>query len=132
LKTKESEGSVEAFQRRLNAIKKAALDAAANYSQMFLKKKHNTANTSGQVRNGILEKRREATRSCSAAHNEAMQALIAAAEAIQGPGVLIPARNTGLFKWCLANGLRIVHPMTLKSMGLYNEPVWAFLPLVLF
>jgi hypothetical protein len=61
-----------------------------------------------------------------------MQALIAAAEAFQGPGILVPTRNTELFQWCLANGLRIVHPMTLMSTGLYNEPVGAFLPSVLF
>jgi GNAT superfamily N-acetyltransferase len=67
-----------------------------------------------------------------AAHNEAMQALIAAAEAFQGPGILVPTRNAELFQWCLANGLRIVHPMTLMSTGLYNEPVGAFLPSVLF
>jgi hypothetical protein len=95
-------------------------------------KKHNTAYTSGQVRNGIIEKRREATRSCSAAHDAAMQGPIAAAEAFQGPGILVPARNTELFQWCLANGLRIVHPMTLMSTGLYNEPVGAFLPSVFF
>jgi GNAT superfamily N-acetyltransferase len=67
-----------------------------------------------------------------AAHNEAMQALIAAAEAFQGPGILVPTRNAELFQWCLANCLRIVHPMTLMSTGLYNEPVGAFLPSVLF
>jgi hypothetical protein len=95
-------------------------------------KKHNTAYTSGRVRNGILEKRREAIRSCSAAHNAAMQGPIAAAEAFQCPGILVPIRNTDLFQGCLANGLRIVHPMTLMSTGLYNESVGAFLPSVLF
>jgi len=67
-----------------------------------------------------------------AAQNEALQALIAAAEAFQGPGILVPTRNAELFRWCLANGLRVVHPWTLMSMGLYNEPVGAFLPSVLF
>jgi len=37
-----------------------------------------------------------------------------------------------LFRWCLDNGLRVVEPMTLMSVGLYNEPVGAFLPSVLY
>jgi hypothetical protein len=62
-----------------------------------------------------------------------MQGLIAAAEAFQGPGILVPTRrDTELFQWCLANGRRIVHPMTLMSTGLYNEPVGALLPSVPF
>jgi hypothetical protein len=61
-----------------------------------------------------------------------MQALTAAAEAFQGQRILVPSRNAELFQWCLANGLRIVHPMTLMSAGLRNEPVRAFLPSVLF
>ena len=32
----------------------------------------------------------------------------------------------------LANGLRVVQPMTLMSTGLYNEPAGAWLPSVLF
>jgi hypothetical protein len=62
----------------------------------------------------------------------AMQALIAAAPAIAGPGFLLPTRNTVLLRWCLENGLRIVQPMTLMSIGLYNEPAGAFLPSILF
>jgi hypothetical protein len=37
-----------------------------------------------------------------------------------------------LFRWCLDNGLRVVEPMTLMSVGLYNEPVGAFFPSVLY
>lgn len=66
------------------------------------------------------------------ANNEAIQALISAADAFQGPGILVPTRNEELFRWCLVNGLRIVHPMTLMSTGLYNEPAGSFLPSVLF
>jgi GNAT superfamily N-acetyltransferase len=61
-----------------------------------------------------------------------LKALIAAAPAYSGPGFLIPTRNTDLFRWCLENGLRMVQPMTLMSMGLYNEPSGAFLPSILF
>jgi hypothetical protein len=64
--------------------------------------------------------------------NEDLEALIASATAFQGPGILVPTRNAGLFKWCLESGLRVVQPMTLMSMGLYNEPVGAYLPSILF
>jgi GNAT superfamily N-acetyltransferase len=64
--------------------------------------------------------------------NEELKALIGAAPAILGPGFLLPSRNSELFRWCLEHGLRIVQPMTLMSMGLYNEPAGAFLPSILF
>src|SRR6185437_8897283 len=55
-------------------------------------------------------------------------ALIGAAEAFGGPGFLVPSRNGALLRWCLARGLRITQPMTLMSIGLYNEPAGAWLP----
>ena len=61
-----------------------------------------------------------------------LQALIGAAESLGGPGILVPTRNTTLVRWCLANGLRIVYPLTLMSMGLYSEPSGVFLPSILF
>lgn len=64
--------------------------------------------------------------------NEDLQALIAAAGEFQGPGILVPTRNAGLFRWCLERGLRVVQPMTLMTTGLYNEPAGAFLPSILF
>ncbi|MGA7794378.1 MAG: GNAT family N-acetyltransferase [Candidatus Acidiferrales bacterium] len=64
--------------------------------------------------------------------NRDLQALLAEAEAFQGPGILVPTRNAGLFLWCLENGLRVVQPMTLMTIGLYNEPAGACLPSVLF
>jgi GNAT superfamily N-acetyltransferase len=64
--------------------------------------------------------------------NPDLQALIAAVPDLEGPGFLVPTRNTELFRWCLANGLRVVEPMTLMSVGLYNEPAGAFLPSILF
>jgi predicted N-acetyltransferase YhbS len=64
--------------------------------------------------------------------NTDLQALVASAEAFGGPGILVPARNNSLFRWCLANGLRVVQPMTLMSVGLYSEPAGAWLPSVLF
>jgi GNAT superfamily N-acetyltransferase len=61
-----------------------------------------------------------------------MQALIASAESFGGPGILVPSRNSALLRWCLANGLRVVQPMTLMSIGLYNQPAGAWLPSVSF
>ena len=61
-----------------------------------------------------------------------LQALIAAAERFGGSGILLPTRNAELFRWCLANGLRVVQPMTLMTIGLYNEPAGAYLPSILY
>jgi hypothetical protein len=44
----------------------------------------------------------------------------------------VPSRNSELFRWCLAHGLKVVEPMTLMSLGLYNEPKGAFLPSILY
>lgn len=64
--------------------------------------------------------------------NEDLKALIAAAAGFQGPGILVPSRNAELFRWCIENGLRVVQPMTLMTMGLYNEPAGAYLPSILY
>ena len=64
--------------------------------------------------------------------NEDMKALIGAATSIAGPGLLMPTRNAELFRWCLNRGLRVVQPMTLMSLDLYNEPAGAFLPSVIY
>lgn len=64
--------------------------------------------------------------------NEDLKALIGAAPNYPGPGFLLPTRNGELLRWCLARGLRIVQPMTLMSIGLYNEPDGAFLPSILY
>jgi GNAT superfamily N-acetyltransferase len=68
----------------------------------------------------------------TAQSNQDMQALIASAEVFGGPGILVPSRNHELFRWCLANGLRVTQPMTLMTAGLYNEPAGAYLPSILF
>jgi len=68
----------------------------------------------------------------TAESNLDMQALFASAESFGGSGILVPSRNTALLRWCLANGLRVVQPMTLMSIGLYNQPDGAWFPSVLF
>jgi hypothetical protein len=64
--------------------------------------------------------------------NGDLQALVAGAPAFAGPGFLLPTRNGELLRWCLNNGLRVVQPMTLMTVGLYNEPRGAYLPSILY
>jgi GNAT superfamily N-acetyltransferase len=65
--------------------------------------------------------------------NQDIMALIAGAPEFSSKGgFLLPTRNSELFRWCLNNGLRLVHQMTLMTVGLYNEPVGAYLPSVLY
>ena len=64
--------------------------------------------------------------------NMDLQALLCAAEGIEGPGVIVPTRNAELFRWCLESGMRIVQPMTLMTVGLYNQPTGAYLTSILY
>ena len=64
--------------------------------------------------------------------NQDLKALIGAARVFAGPGFLVPTQNYDLFAWCLANGLRLVMPMTLMSIGLYCEPDGAWLPSIVY
>jgi predicted N-acetyltransferase YhbS len=61
-----------------------------------------------------------------------LKALIASAPCFAGPGFLLPMRNSELFSWSLEHGLRVVQPMTLMSIGDYQEPDGAFLPSILY
>jgi GNAT superfamily N-acetyltransferase len=67
-----------------------------------------------------------------AASTDDLTALIAAAPAVLGAGILVPTRNGELFRWCLTHGLRVTQPLTLMSLGFYNEAAGAFLPSILF
>ena len=64
--------------------------------------------------------------------NRELRALIGAASAFSGPGMLVPLRNAALLRWCLSHRLRIVQVLTLMTTGLYNEPSGAYLPSVLY
>ncbi len=64
--------------------------------------------------------------------NNGLKALIGSASAFPGGGFLVPTRNGDLFRWCLRHDLRLVHQLTLMTIGLYNEPAGAYLPSVLY
>ncbi len=64
--------------------------------------------------------------------NAEIKALIGSTEEIGGGGFLVPTRNGDLMRWCLNNGLPIVHQLTLMTIGLYNEPQGAWLPSILY
>jgi predicted N-acetyltransferase YhbS len=64
--------------------------------------------------------------------NQGLKALIGAAPDFAGGGFLLPTRNGEVFRWCLQNNLRLVHQMTLMTIGLYNEPTGAYMPSVLY
>ncbi|HXE55617.1 MAG TPA: GNAT family N-acetyltransferase [Tepidisphaeraceae bacterium] len=59
--------------------------------------------------------------------------LLGAAAANQDPiALLLPTRQSSLFRWCLSSGLRMIKPMTLMSMGRYQEPTGPFYPSVAY
>ena len=65
--------------------------------------------------------------------NDDLKALIASAtDSYGGPGILIPTRNSELFRWCLDNNLRLVHQLTLMTIGMYNKPAGCYLPSILY
>ena len=61
-----------------------------------------------------------------------IKALIGAADAFGGPGLLVPMRNTALFRFCLDHGLRVVQVMTLMTTGRYQDPHGAYLPSIMY
>jgi len=65
---------------------------------------------------------------------EDMEALIlgAAATTADSLSFLLPMRQTRLFQFCLEEGLRIIKPMTLMSLGTYQEPRGCFFPSALY
>jgi len=58
--------------------------------------------------------------------------LTGASKLLQGEPIsfLLPTRQSDLFRWCLQNGLRVLKPMTLMSMGEYHEPRSCYIPSV--
>ena len=64
--------------------------------------------------------------------NDDLKALIGAASEFPGVGFLVPSCNGDLFRWCLKQGLRVVCQANLITLGLYNEPVGAYLPSITY
>jgi GNAT superfamily N-acetyltransferase len=65
--------------------------------------------------------------------DEDMEALILGASAAVSEPIafLVPLRS-GLFRWCLSEGLRLVKPMNLMALGEYHEPGGSWFPSVLY
>jgi len=58
--------------------------------------------------------------------------MLGAAAASEEPlAFLLPLRS-GVFRWCLDEGLRLVKPMNLMALGSYREPRGAWFPSVLY
>jgi len=63
-----------------------------------------------------------------------LQALVVGASAARREPVsfLLPSRQSALLRWALAQGLRVIKPMTYMAMGFYQEPRGAWIPSVLY
>jgi len=68
----------------------------------------------------------------AAKSNQDMMALIGAAKEFRGQGIMVPTRNSELLGWCLDHKLRIVQQMILMGTGMYQEPVGAYMPSVIY
>jgi predicted N-acetyltransferase YhbS len=66
------------------------------------------------------------------AGDDDIKALIGAANSFGGPGLLVPMRNTALFRFCLHHGLQVVQVMTLMTTGRYQDPQGAYLPSIMY
>ena len=63
-----------------------------------------------------------------------MQALLLGAARLtaQPLSMLLPVRHPGFLQWCLGQGFRAVKPMTLMTMGRYQDAVGCGFPSVLY
>ena len=55
-----------------------------------------------------------------------------AAAAVEEPIAFLVPLRTGLFRWCLEEGLRLQKPMNLMAVGEYREPRGSWFPSVLY
>ena len=60
--------------------------------------------------------------------NDDLRALICEADDFGTPGFLVPLANNDLFRWCLDQGLRIFFVTNMMTIGLYQEPEGAYMP----
>ncbi|HET7599625.1 MAG TPA: GNAT family N-acetyltransferase [Gemmatimonadales bacterium] len=65
---------------------------------------------------------------------EDMRALLLGAAALtpEPLAFLLPTRQAGFFRWCLAQGFRVVKPMTLMTRGQYRQPEGCYFVSVLY
>jgi GNAT superfamily N-acetyltransferase len=63
-----------------------------------------------------------------------MRELIAGAATMSSEPVsfLLPTRQASFFRWCLGEQMRVIKPMTLMSMGTYQESRGCYFPSVLY
>jgi predicted N-acetyltransferase YhbS len=66
--------------------------------------------------------------------DEDMKVLLLGAAAMNAEPLsfLLPVRQASFFGWCLSEGLRAVMPMTMMTMGQYQEPDGCYIPSVLY
>ena len=64
--------------------------------------------------------------------NDVLQCLLIHQKTIERPGVLVPATNHSLIKWCLDSGMKINQSMNLMTLGKYEKPVASWLPSIHF
>jgi GNAT superfamily N-acetyltransferase len=62
--------------------------------------------------------------------NDDLKALICEAEDLGTPGYLVPLTNGDLFRWSLAQGLRVFFVVNLMALGIYQQPAGAYMPSV--
>jgi len=67
-----------------------------------------------------------------AENNDALKALIGAAPEFAGPGILVPSGNGEVMRWCMENGLRIVHQLTIMTTGYYQRPTTPYMPSIIY
>jgi len=67
-----------------------------------------------------------------AEHDDALKALVGEAPSFFGPGFILPTTNGDVLRWCLSNGLRLVQPLTLMTIGEYQEPAGPYMPSILY
>ena len=63
---------------------------------------------------------------------QSLRALIIGAAALTQEPVsfLLPTRESSILRWCLAEGFRVIKPMTLMTLGAYQEPRGSWFPSV--
>lgn len=62
--------------------------------------------------------------------NDMQALLLGAGNQCEQLSFILPTRQATLFRWLLKNGMRVIKPMTLMSMGEYHEPRGCYLPSV--